>query len=93
LIRPGLAGAARARYLAGMTRPLTPRAATLAALAAGAALLAGCAPEGVKAPTEPGACWHLVTLDDGTTKFNRVGGGQPDLEHCAPGWSGCGVRS
>lgn len=55
---------------------------TLATVAA-AALLAACAPQGVQAPRDPGVCWHMVTLKDGTTRFNRVSSNQPDLEHCA----------
>jgi hypothetical protein len=59
------------------------RSSTLAVFSVGVALLAGCQQSTVQAPREQGACWHFITQDDGTTKFNRVGASQPNLEFCA----------
>jgi hypothetical protein len=44
--------------------------------------LAGCAKQ-IDAPTEPGVCWALAQLPNGTVRFNRLARNQPDLEHCA----------
>ncbi len=60
------------------------RVAAAAALAMSAAALAGCEGGGLAAPTERGACWHLVTpRDGGPQRFNRVAQNVPTLEDCA----------
>jgi hypothetical protein len=51
-------------------------------LAALSATLAGCGGETLKAPTDPGVCWHLVRAQ-GEYRFNKLASDQPQLEHCA----------
>ena len=58
----------------------------LAAAAAAAFLLAGCQDNAVKAPTERGACWHMVPQGgEAPPKFNRLPGHYASLEYCAGG--------
>ena len=54
------------------------RAASLI-LAAG---LAACSGSSLKAPTDPGVCWHLVRAN-GEYRFNKLAENQPQLEFCA----------
>ncbi|MEO8927027.1 MAG: hypothetical protein ABI306_07670 [Caulobacteraceae bacterium] len=54
-----------------------PPLALLAALG-----LAACQKQ-LDAPADRGVCWRLAQLPDGKVKFNKLAGGQPDLEHCA----------
>jgi hypothetical protein len=54
----------------------------LAGLAVMAGLLAGCQPQ-LQVPDETGVCWHMVTLEDGKTRFNQLARNVPDIEHCA----------
>jgi hypothetical protein len=61
----------------GMRSSFAFAAAGVAALA-----LAGCE-EAVKAPYDKGVCFHMVTAEDGTVRFNRVAVNQPSLEYCA----------
>jgi hypothetical protein len=37
----------------------------------------------VQAPDEAGVCWHMVTLQDGKTRFNPLARNVRDIEHCA----------
>jgi hypothetical protein len=37
----------------------------------------------VQAPDEAGVCWHMVTLEDGKTRFNPLARNVRDIEHCA----------
>jgi hypothetical protein len=53
-------------------------AASIAALG-----LAGCSPNAIDAPSDPGICWHLVQLKDGKFRFNKLADQQPNLENCA----------
>jgi hypothetical protein len=53
-----------------------------AGLTFAAAALAGCEPR-VQAPEEAGVCWHMVTLENGRTRFNALRRNVPDIEHCA----------
>ncbi len=55
-------------------------------LLAGPALvlaLAGCSPNSIDAPSDPGVCWHMVQMKDGKYRFNRLAENQPNLENCA----------
>jgi len=58
------------------------RTLSLALAALSAATLAGCGGESLRAPTDPGVCWHLVRAE-GEYRFNRLASNQPQLEHCA----------
>jgi hypothetical protein len=59
-----------------MTRTLL--IAGIAALAA-----AGCSGGTLEAPVEPGVCFHMVQMKDGSYKFNELARNQPNLENCA----------
>jgi hypothetical protein len=52
-------------------------------LAVAAAALAACSGSSLDAPTEPGVCWHMVQLKDGSYRFNELARNQPNLENCA----------
>ena len=66
-----------------MRHPLI-RPAALLVLAAAA--LTACESDAVKAPTERGACWHMVPQgEDVPPKFNRLPGHYASLEYCAGG--------
>jgi hypothetical protein len=52
--------------------------AGIAALAA-----AGCSGKALEAPVEPGVCFHMVQMKDGSYKFNELARNQPNLENCA----------
>ena len=43
---------------------------------------AACQPK-VKAPEDRGVCYQVQPLQDGTVRFNRVAGDQPQIEYCA----------
>lgn len=58
------------------------RSVTVALSLVSGLLLAACEPR-VTAPTEAGVCWHMVTLEDGKTRFNPLARNVPDIEHCA----------
>ena len=58
------------------------RSVSVAFVMASGLLLAGCQPQ-VSVPTETGVCWHMVTLEDGKTRFNPLSRNIPDIEHCA----------
>ena len=55
---------------------------TVALSLASALVLTGCQPQ-VAVPTETGVCWHMVTLEDGKTRFNPLARNITDIEHCA----------
>jgi hypothetical protein len=57
------------------------RSAALLILVATAALSA--CRQGLEAPTDTGACYHLAAIQNGQPKFNVVAGNIPDMEHCA----------
>jgi hypothetical protein len=59
------------------------RPASLASFALLAVLALTACQKQLQAPIDRGVCWHLVQLPGGKVKFNRLAGGQPDLEHCA----------
>lgn len=59
---------------------LRPTLRLMAGLAAASAL-AACS-QGVKAPTDVGACWHMVALKGGKVRFNKVSSDMPNLESC-----------
>ena len=58
------------------------RTGVMAVLVLACSLLAGCQQE-IRVPTDTGVCWHLVTLEDGKTRFNPMARGLTDIEHCA----------
>jgi hypothetical protein len=58
------------------------RIAVALSLAAAALALAGCSSQ-VQAPTDPGVCYHLASMQNGQPKFNVVAKSVPDMEHCA----------
>src|SRR4051812_10550919 len=58
------------------------RLIAVACLALAAGSLSACQPQ-TRVPDERGVCWHLVTLEDGKTRFNRLASGINDIEHCA----------
>lgn len=43
-------------------------------------------------PGDPGVCYHVVTQPDGSLKYNRMKGSQPNLENCAAALEGMRVR-
>jgi hypothetical protein len=55
----------------------------LVATALGAALVLGGCEEGLAAPTERSACWHMVGKVEEGVKFNRLPGNYESLEFCA----------
>ena len=55
----------------------------LAPLALFATLGLGACQKQLEAPADRGVCWHLAQFPDGKVRFNKLAGGQPDLEHCA----------
>lgn len=64
-----------------------------------AAVLAGCGPS-VKAPSEPGVCWHMVMNAPGQVggevsgkyRFFLLKRDVPDLEHCAAALESMRIR-
>ena len=48
-----------------------------------ATALAACSDGSPKAPVEAGVCWHMVQLNDGSYRFNKLAQNQPNLENCA----------
>ena len=58
------------------------RLSLLAALATGGLGLCACQ-AGVQAPTNPGVCYHLASVEGGQAKFNVLATSVPDMEHCA----------
>jgi hypothetical protein len=61
-----------------------PLKAALAVIAAAA--VTACQDNSVKAPTEKGACWHVVSQGEGRPlKFNRLPGHYAQMEFCAGG--------
>lgn len=56
------------------------RASTL--LVCAALVLSACS-GGVQAPTDTGVCWHMVQLQGGQTRFNKLASNVPTLEACA----------
>ena len=63
-------------------RPALAAALAAAALAASGLGLAACQSQ-VQAPTNPGVCYHLASIQNGQPRFNVVAGSVPDMEHCA----------
>ncbi len=51
-------------------------------IALAAAGLAGCS-QGVKAPADPGVCWHMSQFKDGKVRFNPLAKNVRNLEGCA----------
>ena len=45
--------------------------------------LAGCSSGSPEAPAEAGVCWHMVQMNDGSYRFNKLAENQPNLENCA----------
>ena len=37
----------------------------------------------IEAPADTGVCWHMVSLPDGKTRFNRLTQNVPSIERCA----------
>ncbi|MDR3512887.1 MAG: hypothetical protein P4L73_14720 [Caulobacteraceae bacterium] len=75
-----------------MTLPATIKAASLAALAAVAALaLAGCQKTN-PAPVDAGVCFQAVFLKDGGVKFNKLSEHEATIENCAASLEGMRVR-
>jgi hypothetical protein len=61
-----------------MRRLMLPGGIALSLLA-----FAGCSNTGPAAPSEAGVCWHLIQLNNGKYRFNRLAEHQPNLENCA----------
>ena len=71
---------------------MTKAALILAApLAASALLLAACTPE-VKAPDNPGVCYHAVPRVNGTITFNPLSAHEDTMESCAGALEGMRQR-
>lgn len=60
-------------------------------IAAGAFLAASCAKQ-IEAPGDPGVCWHMATLANGTVRFNKVSQNEPRIESCAGSLDGMRLR-
>lgn len=67
------------------------RTLVIAASAAAALGLAACGNQ-VQAPGDAGVCWHMVTLANGTVKFNKVSKNEPNIESCAGSLDGMRLR-
>src|SRR3954462_7117085 len=57
--------------------------AKVASAAVAALAVAGCGGGSLEAPVEPGVCFHMVQVKDGSYKFNELARNQPNLENCA----------
>lgn len=44
---------------------------------------AGCADNGLAAPTDPGICWHMARPQGQPARFNRLSAGVTSIEQCA----------
>lgn len=53
--------------------------------------LAACS-QRTKPPGEVGICYHVVGQPDGSLKYNKLKGTQPNLENCAAALEGMRVR-
>jgi hypothetical protein len=85
-----LTGPPPGRYSGPMTcRP--PSRPILAAALLAALCAAGCEKK-VEAPYEKGVCFHVVPLDGGKVRFNRLAENRPTLESCAAALEGMRER-
>jgi hypothetical protein len=56
------------------------------------ALALGACQKRTTPPGDPGICYQVVRTPEGTLKYNKIPGTQPDLEHCAAALEAIRVR-